>query len=211
MPAPAQTKGHSRGGPRALIATAVLLALGGRLEGASAVDAAAPKASASLQGASWYATPSKQRFTILAALLAHQHSRMSGGSASFGAMDSGEIVWVTHAAYLPSLNPAISRRVVKTPTPPLGVTQMPRFLMVCSWPVVDGKPGPPIAGYAERDDASMSVREGTYYVTLSAQWVAVPALRAAAKFAARDHCGEVAASQRSSVPRWLMDDDDARR
>lgn len=165
-------------------------------------------ASAFLTGFAQHRGGGRQSYQILTHVIPMSDDGLAGGAAAFGAMDSGEVLLLTHAPYVPSIRPAQARRAVRTPEPPLDAAELPRFVMVCAWPLPDGKdgkPGKPLAGYAERDDANMSARKEKFSSGLTAHWLSVPAQRAQARFAQKDWCGEVASGKPSSAPKWLLD------
>ena len=168
-------------------------------------SAEAQMASGFLTGSTWHGKRAKQNYTLLTHVAYEPNPGTPGGIASFGVPDDGAVMLLTHARYVPALNPAGVRRNVMTSTPPLDARQLPRFIMVCVWPLKGDKPGEPVAGYAERDDANIVVLPQKYFVGLTVQWHSIPANRAPAVFAQRDFCGEIAKAGKSSAPLWLLD------
>lgn len=147
----------------------------------------------------------KQHYTLLTHVSYEPDPGLPGGIAAFGAFDGGAVVLMTHARYVPSLVPAGIQRKVMTSTPPLDAKQLPRFIMVCAWPLKDDKPGKFVAGYAERDDANIVGLSEKYSVGLTVSWVSVPSNRAPAVFSQGDYCGEISTTGKSSAPLWLLD------
>lgn len=147
----------------------------------------------------------RQNYTLLTHAIPTVDSGSAGGAASFGWMDSGSVVLLAHAKVLPSIYPALAKRAVHTPKPPLDKDQLPRFVMVCAWPIVEGKPGKASAGFAERDDANIDMRREKYSTSLRVNWVSVPAARGQDKFGRSDYCGEIARTSQSTAPLWLPD------
>lgn len=158
-----------------------------------------------LTGHARHGKRAKQTYTLLTHVAYEPDPGLPGGTAAFGIVDGGPVMQLTHARYVPSLVPAGARRKVMTATPPLDAKQLPRFIMVCGWPMEGDKAGEPVAGYAERDDANIVVSAEKYSVGLTVTWVSVPAGRAPAAFAERDYCGEIATTGKSSAPLWLLD------
>lgn len=158
-----------------------------------------------LTGFAWHGKRAKQSYILLTHAAYAPDPGKPGGVASFGIPDGGSVMLLAHASYVPSLTPAGARRQVMTTTPPLDAKQLPRFIMVCVWPLDGDKPGKLVTGYAERDDANMSVIPEKYHVGLTVQWNTIPANRAPAQFAQRDFCGEIAKTGKSSAPLWLLD------
>jgi len=167
--------------------------------------AEAQAASGFLTGFAWHGKSGKQNYTLLTHVAYDPDPGMPGGIASFGVVEGGLVMLLTHARYVPSLVPAGARRNVVTAKPPLDVKQLPRFMMVCAWPVQGENPRQPVAGYAERDDANLVEIPEKYAVGLTVSWVSIPANRAPAAFAQRDYCGEIAKTGKSSAPLWLAD------
>lgn len=169
-----------------------------------AQSAEAQAASGFLTGFAWHGKKAKQNYTLLTHVAYDPDPGTPGGTASFGILEGGLVMLLTHARYVPSLVPAGARRKVMTAKPPLDAKQLPRFIMVCAWPVDGDRAGKPVAGYAERDDANLVVLPEKYAVGLTASWVSIPANRAPAAFAQRDYCGEIAKTGNSSAPLWLL-------
>lgn len=127
---------------------------------------------------------------------------------AFGAFDAGSVLWMVQTERQPSLTNAGVRRKVATPTPPLTPPQVPRYVMVCAWPIADDgrAAGPVVNGYAERDDSRTSIdRDGTLQEHITLHLVSVPAARVRAHFAGPDYCGEMAKGRPSLAARWLDD------
>lgn len=126
------------------------------------------------------------------------------GLATFGWFDSGEVMLLQYAEYVPSLRMAGARRTVKPSRFPLSPKSTPRYMMMCAWALDDkGAPGKPSAAYAERDDANMTVKVSFVGTLLSIHWVPVPAARVAKNFGAKDYCGEISRTKKSSAALWL--------
>ncbi|WP_426196452.1 hypothetical protein [Massilia sp. DWR3-1-1] len=126
------------------------------------------------------------------------------GLATFGWFESGEVLLLQYADYLPSLKMAGARRIVKPARFPLAPQATPRYMMACAWALDDKRvPGKPGAAYAERDDANMTVKVTSVGTLLSIKWVSVPAARVAKHFGARDYCGEISRTGKSSAALWL--------
>lgn len=147
----------------------------------------------------------KQTYKILTHVAYAPDPGLPGGIAAFGIRDGGAVMLLTHTAYVPSLVPAGSTRELMTTKPPLDLPQLPRFIMVCAWPLDGEAAGESVAGYAELDEANVSVIPGKYSVGLAATWVSIPAERAPAAFNQRDFCGEIASTGKTSAPWWMLD------
>ncbi|MGB3740918.1 MAG: hypothetical protein WA968_02515 [Castellaniella sp.] len=127
----------------------------------------------------------------------------AGGTATFGWFDSGEVRLLHYVAYFPSIQFAQSGRTVKPTKLPIDVGDLPRYAMVCAWPLEDGKPpGAPIRAYAEREDANYTVKETKGHVNVTAAWRNVRVQNAEGKFADKDYCKEIAESKASSAAWW---------
>ncbi len=153
--------------------------------------------------------PPKQSYGVQTHLVIPGASRSAGAGVTFGVTDAGQVLWMVQTDYQPSLQPAHVKRAFATLRPPLTAEQVPRFIMVCAWPLGDdGKPGAPIAGFAERDDTRTSIeRDGTLQEHITLHWTSVSAARARDKFGKADLCGEVAKTKKSSATRWMIDRD----
>lgn len=169
-----------------------------------------PSATGSVSGFTMHAGKKgeRQHYSILLDVNSAASRSDPGSVVAFGAMDSGEVVWMAQTDYRPSLRPGMIRRNFITPKAPLTLEQTPRYLMVCAWHLDnERKPvGKPFAGYAERNDSGASyAKPGREEESLTVHWVPVPPERARSKFAKTDYCGEVLRTQRTSVPHWLKD------
>lgn len=132
-----------------------------------------------------------------------QEVSTAGGSAVFGWMeDTGQVVLMTHAKYLPSLTLAATTREVEFNHPLESVAQAPRYLMTCIWQRDDGRIAPAMRLYAERDDANSSAKTRRDHQSVLVSWAAVPASRAEKRFSAHDYCTEVATRETTSAPVW---------
>lgn len=128
----------------------------------------------------------------------------AGGMAVFGWFESGEVQLLHMVEYLPSMQQMVARRNVKPAKFPLDPKATPLYAMVCGWPLDDRRaPGKITVAYAERDDANSQVKESSVGTLISVRWVPVPTSRAAKNFQARDYCGEVAKTKKSSASLWL--------
>ena len=152
--------------------------------------------------------PQKQTYVAQFHLVVPGNAGTPGAAVAFGIDDAGRVVWMGQTAYQPALRPAHVKREFATPKPPLTPEQVPRFVMICAWPLGDdGKPtAAPVAGYGERDDTRTSIRrDGKVSETITLHWAAVPAARVRDKFGKTDWCGEVARTKRSSAGAWMID------
>lgn len=148
----------------------------------------------------------KQHYTLLTHVAYKPDGGLPGGAASFGFGDDGRVLLLGYAKYVPRLVPAQVQRRIRTPKPPLDEKQLPRFMMLCVWPLEGGKPGKVLAGYVERDDANISVHDSKFSIEISSRWESIPERRAPRAFFERDYCGEIAKAGASSAPTWLLDD-----
>jgi len=178
-----------------------LLALGGPDLRAAESTAA----SAYVTGFAHKGKNGKQTYKILTHVAYAPDPGLPGGIAAFGIPDGGSVVLLTFTPYVPSLSPAGASREVMTTKPPLDAPQLPRFVMVCAWPLEGEKPGQAVAGFAELDEANMTILPEKYFVGISAMWVEIPANRAPDAFSRHDYCGEIATTGKSAAPWWLRD------
>ncbi|MDM0076542.1 hypothetical protein QTH90_19185 [Variovorax sp. J2P1-59] len=164
-------------------------------------------ASVAIVGTYRAAGPAKNQYTLLSIFRQESAEGQPAGIATFGWLDTGEVLLVQYTGYVPSIKQAMSRRSVMTPRPqPLDIQAAPRYVMVCAWPLDAKKaPGKPIAVYGERDDANAQIDSSANSTLTTVTWVPVPAARAARNFAAKDYCGEIARTRKSSAPTWLID------
>ncbi|MEJ8846953.1 hypothetical protein [Variovorax rhizosphaerae] len=167
-----------------------------------------PAASAWIIGHMSYRGKNKgQHYTLNANVVVPGNPSNPGASAAFAVDDDGKVTAVGQTAYQPTQGLSTVRREFDTPKPPMTGEQGPRYLMVCSWPLDDQRhaAGPVSIGFAERDDTRTKVsKDGTLQESLTMHWVGIPAPRAQAKFAAKDYCGEVARTGKSSAPMWML-------
>ncbi|MDM0104487.1 hypothetical protein QTH97_06060 [Variovorax sp. J22R24] len=182
----------------------------GMAGGATATWAETPRpgfASVAIIGTYRAAGPAKSQYTLLSIFRQESAEGPPAGIATFGWLDSGEVLLVQYTEYVPSITQAMSRRSVTTPKPqPLDIKAAPRYVMVCAWPLDSKKvPGKPIAVYGERDDANAQIDTSPDSTLTTLTWAPVPASLAARNFAARDFCGEIARNRKSPVPAWLID------
>lgn len=132
----------------------------------------------------------------------------AGGAAAFGWFESGGVLLLAHAVYLPSVQSGFLNRKFE-PASRIELGHLPRYVMLCSWPTEnDQLLGPRYVGYAEREDANATdeYRSFSKYHSLHASWVRVPAKRVASKFSDRDYCGEIAQTKNSPVAVWLPEE-----
>jgi len=164
-------------------------------------------ASVAIIGTYRAAKPAKNQYTLLSIYRQESTEGPPAGIATFGWLDTGEVLLVQYTEYVPSITQAMSRRSVMTPkSQPLDIKTAPRYVMVCVWPLdATMAPGKPIAVYGERDDANAQVDTSPNSTLTTLMWAPIPAARAARNFAARDYCGEIAREKKSSVPAWLID------
>jgi len=189
--------------PRWLPVAAVCAAIGS----VAMVEVRAAEAQATsgfLTGFSGHGKRARQHYTFMTHVAYDPDPGLPGGTAAFAIVEGSGVMLLTYARYVPSLTPAGIRRKVMTATPPLQAKQLPRFIMVCAWPLHGEKPGKFVAGYAERDEANMEMNPEKYAVG-HVRWVSIPRNRAPAAFAQRDYCGEISVTGRSSAPLWLLD------
>jgi hypothetical protein len=187
---------------------ALLLAAAGTV--AMAQDQRGPLASGWIMGATVWprGKPVKQSYRVQLNLVGPQLASVPGATVAFGALDTGQVVWMAQTERQPSMAVAGARRDFATPTPPLTAQQVPRYVMVCAWPLTDDgrAAGPVVTGYAERDDSRTSIdRDGTLQENMTLHWVSVPAERVRKRFAAFDHCGAAAQGRADPAPHWLND------
>lgn len=164
-------------------------------------------ASGAIVGTYRAASPAKNQYTLLSIYRQESAEGPPAGIATFGWLDTGEVLLVQYSEHVPSITQAMSLRSVMTPKPqPLDIKAAPRYVMVCARPLDARKaPGEPIAVYGERDDANAQIDASPTTTLTTLTWAPVPAARAARNFAARDYCGEIAREKKSSVPAWLID------
>ena len=164
-------------------------------------------ASVAIVGTYRAAMPAKNQYTLLTIYRQESAEGPPAGIATFGWLDTGQVLLVQYTEYVPSITQAMSRRSVMTPKPqPLDIKTAPRYVMVCAWPLDAAKaPGKLIAVYGERDDANAQIGTSPNSTLTTLTWAPVPAARAARNFAGRDYCGEIAREKKSSVPAWLID------
>lgn len=168
--------------------------------------ASGAEANAAAAGVSGYTRDKGPQSYVLQTFVALQpDGGEAGGAASFGIVDGGPVLLLGHAAYLPRLMPAQVKRGFMTPRPPLTAQQLPRFMMLCVWPLEGGKPGQPVAAHVELDEANIRIDRERSMLGMRAYWVAISAARAPKAFAERDYCGEIAKTGRSSAAPWLLD------
>lgn len=128
----------------------------------------------------------------------------SGGLATFGLFESGEIALINHAEYTPTLSSISLSRDLYPAKQIFDKTDLPRFLMTCAWPQEEGQPpASMIYAFAERDDANFKIEDKGGYLFLTARWSQVPMKRVQSKFSAQDYCGEISNTNKSSAPLWL--------
>lgn len=130
----------------------------------------------------------------------------SGGLAIFGAFDSGEIVTMGGADYLPNLSEAHYSREIYPPGALLQASETPRYLMLCVFPKEEeGQSHDPIfRAYAERDDANSGIdKSQKAFWSVSVKWRPIPTRRGQSKFSDQDYCEEFSRTKVSSAPLWL--------
>ncbi|MDM0050838.1 hypothetical protein [Variovorax sp. J22R115] len=195
---------HSFG---ALCSALVGLSMAGIAADTSAETQPLGFASVAIIGTYRTAMPARNQYTLLSIYRQESAGGPPAGIATFGWLDTGEVLLVQYTEYVPSITQAMSRRSVMTPEPqPLDIKTAPRYVMVCAWPLDTRRaPGKPIAVYGERDDANAQIDTSPNSTLTTLMWAPVPAARAARNFAARDYCGEIAREKKSSVPAWLID------
>lgn len=128
---------------------------------------------------------------------------VAGASAAFGWMEDGDqVLLIVHRQAVPSLSLARAQRVVETARPIRALSELPRYLMICTWDTAAGQAGRPTVAYAERDDANMRSRKTRRYANLNVPWVPTASKRVAARFAGHDYCGEIARTGQSAARLW---------
>ena len=142
-------------------------------------------------------------FSLSSHIVVPDQDAPAGGTATFGWFDSGEVKLLQYVEYLPSIQFAQTHRTLRPTKLPIEIGDLPRYAMVCAWPVENGKPsGDPIRAYAEREDANYAVIEMNRNVRITAAWRNVRVKNAEGKFADRDYCKEIAESKLSSAAWW---------
>lgn len=142
-------------------------------------------------------------FTLFSHIIVPDDNAPAGGTATFGRFDSGEIILMQYVEYLPSIQFAQTKRSVHPTKLPIKIDELPRYAMVCAWPLEDGKPpGSPIKAYAEREDANSEVIQKDQYIRINAVWRDVRATRAESKFSDKDYCTEIAQSKAAATAWW---------
>jgi hypothetical protein len=187
--------------PHALLAV-VLLALLASVAPARA-EPAAVQAHASFLALS-AASPQYQRARLSSALSFAEAAQAAGASATFGWLEqSGEVRLISHGVYPSATRLARSEREVENTRPIRALGELPRYLLICSWTLVDGQVRGPTLAYAERDDANGRQSSTRNYASLSVPWRPTSLRRARQPFAGHDWCGEIARNGVSSAPLWL--------
>ncbi len=192
-------------------APAAALALAGLLWSAQTCAADLPDALAMMSvGGNYFSRDlAKSKYTILATFIDRATAMAggdapAGGMAVFGWFDSGEVRLLHTVAYQPSMLQMMARRNVKPAKFPLDPKATPLYVMACGWPLDDQRePGRITVAYAERDDANIQVKESSVGTLTNLRWIPVPSTRAAKNFQAKEYCGEVAKTKKSSAPLWL--------
>lgn len=131
-----------------------------------------------------------------------------GGLVGFGVFDSGEVMFLGHVDYLPSLAEASYGRSIFPPDHRLEPPQTPHFVMVCALPIKEeGQTHDPVLyAYSERSEPNFRIdKTQEAYWNLHAVWQPVPAKRAESEFGNRDYCGEFLKTKQSPVPMWLAE------
>ncbi|HUH87110.1 MAG TPA: hypothetical protein VL003_03555 [Pusillimonas sp.] len=149
------------------------------------------------------ARESENLFTLSPNIIVPDDDAPAGGTATFGWFDSGEVKLLQYVEYLPSIQFAQSSRKLMPPKLPFDIDDLPRYAMVCAWPIEDGKiSGDPIKAYAEREDANYEVKDMKQYVHTKAAWRNVRVKNAESRFSDKDYCKEIAHSKVSSAAWW---------
>ena len=147
--------------------------------------------------------PTTDTFSLSSHIVVHDQNAPAGGTAAFGWFDSGQVRLLQYVEYLPSIQVAQTHRVLHPAKLPIEIGDLPRYAMVCAWPIENGKiSGAPIKAYAEREDANYTVKETNRHVRITAVWNNVRVQNAEGKFAEKDYCKEIAESKVSSVAWW---------
>lgn len=142
-------------------------------------------------------------FSLSSHIVVPDQNAPAGGMATFGWFDSGEIKLLHYVEYFPSIQFAQTSRTVRPTKLPIEIEGLPRYAMVCAWPLEDKQPpGTPIKAYAEREDANYVSTETNRHVHITAVWRNVPVKRAESKFADKDYCTEIAQTKVSSLAWW---------
>lgn len=152
---------------------------------------------------SHYKKKAEQSYKLVAQLFPMSDPGHPGGAAAFGLMDDDRVVLLAHAKYLPSLSPALLNREVETAKPPLDLPEMPRFVMMCTWPLVGDRPGTPLLAYAERDDANRTITKHPKAILISVYWRTIPATRAPKALVSPSLCNSMASGDERTQPLWL--------
>jgi hypothetical protein len=149
--------------------------------------------------------PTNDTFSLSSHIVVPDQNAPAGGTAAFGWFDSGEVKLLHYVEYFPSIQFAQTQRTVHPTKLPIEMGDLPRYAMVCAWPLEDKKPsGASIKAYAEREDANYTSTETNRHVHITAVWRNVPVERAESKFADKDYCTEIAQSKVSSVAWWWL-------
>jgi hypothetical protein len=147
--------------------------------------------------------PTSDTFVLAPHIIVPDQNAPAGGTATFGWFESGEVRLLQYVEYLPSIQFAQTPRTVRPAKLPIEMGDLPRYAMVCAWPIENGKiSGTPFKAYAEREDANYAVKETMQHVNITAAWRNVRAENAEGKFAAKGYCEEIAQSKVSSVAWW---------
>ncbi|MYN11763.1 hypothetical protein GSY71_01160 [Pusillimonas sp. TS35] len=147
--------------------------------------------------------PTTDTFSLSSHIVVPDQNAPAGGTAAFGWFDSGDIRLLQYVEYLPSIQFAQTHRALRPVKLPIEIEDLPRYAMICAWPIDNGKiSGPPIKAYAEREDASYAVKETNRHMHITAVWRNVRVQNAEGKFAGTDYCKEIAESKASSVAWW---------
>lgn len=191
-------------GARLVLLGALLLCSLAPVRAELSPERAEPRAHASFLAMS-VASPDIQRARLSTAmrLAGDQGQDATTLSATFGWMeDSGSVLLMSHGPCQSSSPLARTQRVVESTVPIHSLTELPRYLMICSWRLEDGVAREPTVAYAERDDANGRVRSTRDYASLSVPWVPTAARHAQAHFSGHDYCGEIARSGTTAALPW---------
>lgn len=123
-----------------------------------------------------------------------------GGLATFGVMDSGEVLLLHHIEYVPNLTESFTRRPLYPPGAVFKASDLPLYIMVCAWFADDGTAsGPIFQFYTEREEVKTKLSD----TSASVSWNTISSRRAKDKFAAQDYCDELSKTKQSSAPLWF--------